>query len=134
MIMQGCVIECGAVLFFQKSRNLSRSLLTNNNFYCAKERKIYKLVSGTLLSIIFSFDFASFAHKCNIYEGQNCNYACHRVHYVIYDIGHSYLAQIQIQAHLGFSQSFSALKQFGCARAQPKNLRSNSCSRSIFSI
>ena len=28
MIMQGCVISCGAVVFFQKSRNLSRSLLT----------------------------------------------------------------------------------------------------------
>ena len=35
MIMQGCVITCGTVLFFQKSRNLSQSLLTNNNFYCA---------------------------------------------------------------------------------------------------
>ena len=34
MIMQGCVISCGTVVFFQKSRNLSRSLLTNNNFYC----------------------------------------------------------------------------------------------------
>ena len=32
--MQGCVISCGTVVFFQKSRNLSRSLLTNNNFYC----------------------------------------------------------------------------------------------------
>ena len=34
MIMQGCVISCGRVVFFQKARNLSRSLLTNNNFYC----------------------------------------------------------------------------------------------------
>ena len=34
MIMQGYVISCGTVVFFQKSRNLSRSLLTNNNFYC----------------------------------------------------------------------------------------------------
>ena len=33
--MQGCVISCGTVVFFHKSRNLSRSLLTNNNFYCA---------------------------------------------------------------------------------------------------
>ena len=33
--MQGCVISCETVVFFQKSRNLSRSLLTNNNFYCA---------------------------------------------------------------------------------------------------
>ena len=33
--MQGCVISYGTVVFFQKSRNLSRSLLTNNNFYCA---------------------------------------------------------------------------------------------------
>ena len=32
--MQGWVISCGTVVFFQKSRNLSRSLLTNNNFYC----------------------------------------------------------------------------------------------------
>ena len=32
--MQGCVISCGTVVFFQKSHNLSRSLLTNNNFYC----------------------------------------------------------------------------------------------------
>ena len=35
MIMQGCVISCGTVVFFQKSHNLSRSLLSNNNFYCA---------------------------------------------------------------------------------------------------
>ena len=35
--MQGCVISCGTVVYFQKSCNLSRSLLTNNNFYCAKE-------------------------------------------------------------------------------------------------
>ena len=34
MIMQGCVISCLTIVFFQKSRNLSRSLLTNNNFYC----------------------------------------------------------------------------------------------------
>ena len=34
--MQGCEISCGTVVFFQKSRNLSRSLLTNNNFYCAR--------------------------------------------------------------------------------------------------
>ena len=27
-------IFCGTVVFFQKSHNLSRSLLTNNNFYC----------------------------------------------------------------------------------------------------
>ena len=33
--MQGCVISCGTIVFFQDSRNLSRSLLTNNNFYCA---------------------------------------------------------------------------------------------------
>ena len=32
MIMQGCVIPCGTVVFFQKSRNLSPSLLTNNHF------------------------------------------------------------------------------------------------------
>ena len=32
--MQSCVISCETVVFFQKSRNLSRSLLTNNNFYC----------------------------------------------------------------------------------------------------
>ena len=32
--MQGCQISCGTVVFSQKSRNLSRSLLTNNNFYC----------------------------------------------------------------------------------------------------
>ena len=36
MIMQGCVISCGTVVFFQKPRNLSRSLVTNNNFYCEK--------------------------------------------------------------------------------------------------
>ena len=35
MIVQGCVISCGTVVFFQKSRNLTRSLLTNSNFYCA---------------------------------------------------------------------------------------------------
>ena len=34
MSMQGCVIPCGTVEFFQKSCNLSRSLLTNINFYC----------------------------------------------------------------------------------------------------
>ena len=34
MIMQGCVISCGTVVFFKKSRNLSWSLLTNKNFYC----------------------------------------------------------------------------------------------------
>ena len=33
--MQGCVISYGTVVFFQKSRNLLRSMLTNNNFYCA---------------------------------------------------------------------------------------------------
>ena len=33
--MQGCVISCRTIVFFRKSRNLSRSLLTNNNFYCA---------------------------------------------------------------------------------------------------
>ena len=32
--MQGCVIYCGTVVFFKKSHNLSRLLLTNNNFYC----------------------------------------------------------------------------------------------------
>ena len=32
--MQGFVISCGTEVFFQKSRNLSRSLLTRNNFYC----------------------------------------------------------------------------------------------------
>ena len=37
--MQGCVISCGAVMFFQKSRNLLRSLLTNNNFYCEGMKK-----------------------------------------------------------------------------------------------
>ena len=36
--MQGCVISCGTVVFFQKSRNLSRSLLTNDNFYCAQAK------------------------------------------------------------------------------------------------
>ena len=35
MIMQGCVISCGTVVFFQKSCNLSRSSLTSNSFYCA---------------------------------------------------------------------------------------------------
>ena len=39
MLMQGCVISCGTVVFFQKSRNLSRSLLTNNNFYCGIFKK-----------------------------------------------------------------------------------------------
>ena len=39
MIMQGCVISCGTVVFFQISRNLSRSLLTNNNFYCERSGK-----------------------------------------------------------------------------------------------
>ena len=29
--MQGCVISCGTEVFFQRSRNLSWSLLTNNN-------------------------------------------------------------------------------------------------------
>ena len=38
--MQGCVISCGTVVFFQISRNLSRSLLTNNNFYCARARSV----------------------------------------------------------------------------------------------
>ena len=50
MIMQGCVISCGTVVFFQKSRDLSRSLLTNNNFYCAILKtlhKIIKLISKT---------------------------------------------------------------------------------------
>ena len=35
--MQGCVIPYGTVVFFQKSRNVSQSLLINNNFYCAIE-------------------------------------------------------------------------------------------------
>ena len=43
MIMQGCVISCRTVVFFQKSRNLSRSLLTNNNFYCVTIRNIPKI-------------------------------------------------------------------------------------------
>ena len=30
MIIQGCEISSGTEVFFQKSRNLSRSLLTNN--------------------------------------------------------------------------------------------------------
>ena len=34
--MLGCVISCGTVVFFQKSCNLSRSLPTNNNIYCAQ--------------------------------------------------------------------------------------------------
>ena len=38
--MQGCVIPCGTVVFFQKSCNLSRSLLTYNNFYCALTTKL----------------------------------------------------------------------------------------------
>ena len=41
--MQGCVISCGTVVFFQKSRNLSRSLLTNNNFYCVVVRVTMRL-------------------------------------------------------------------------------------------
>ena len=41
--MQGCVITCGSVVFFQKSRNLSRSLLTKNNFYCGIEARIFTL-------------------------------------------------------------------------------------------
>ena len=41
MIMQGCVISCGTVVFFKKSRNLSRSLLTNNNLYCAALDKLF---------------------------------------------------------------------------------------------
>ena len=45
MIIQGCVILCWTVVFFQKSRNLSRSLLTNNNFYC-------DALQGTKLYII----------------------------------------------------------------------------------
>ena len=45
MIMQGCVILCGKVVFFQKPCNLSRSLLTNNNFYCAKPSQDCKYVS-----------------------------------------------------------------------------------------
>ena len=42
--MQGCVISCGTVVFFQKSRNLSRSLLTNNNFYCVYGMPIFNKV------------------------------------------------------------------------------------------
>ena len=56
MIMQGCVISCGTVVFFQKSRNLSRPLLTNNNFYCgmvatniAHFRKRNLVISAALL-------------------------------------------------------------------------------------
>ena len=45
MIMQSCEISYGIVVFFQKSRNLSRSLLTNNNFYCVLLRFSYCLKS-----------------------------------------------------------------------------------------
>ena len=53
MIVKGCVISCGTVVFFQKSRNLSRSLLTNNNFYgalinimimCLKEAIMFHII------------------------------------------------------------------------------------------
>ena len=62
MIMQGCVISCGTVVFFQKSRNLSRSLLTNNNFYCALDRQfslffyeMILLIRNTKCSLYLSF-------------------------------------------------------------------------------
>ena len=42
--MQGCVISCGTVVFFQKSRNLSRSLLTYNKFYCENGTRTLKPV------------------------------------------------------------------------------------------
>ena len=39
MIMQGCVISYRTVVFFQISRNLSRSLLTSSNIYCGRVRE-----------------------------------------------------------------------------------------------
>ena len=65
--MQGCVISCGTVVFFQTSRNLSWSLLTSNNFYIADshcKRFLCKVVlkfffiifSSLLLYVICDFD------------------------------------------------------------------------------
>ena len=45
MIIQGCLISCGTVVFFQKSRNLSLPLLSNNNFYCATQSPMTKATS-----------------------------------------------------------------------------------------
>ena len=50
MILQGCVIPCGTVVFFQKSRNLSRSLLTSNNFYSETTKVV---TSSTRLELFF---------------------------------------------------------------------------------
>ena len=60
--MQGCVISCGTVVFFQKSRNLSRSFLTNDNFYCEplKECPQEKLRNKEKKEI---FKLRSFAHE-----------------------------------------------------------------------
>ena len=60
MIMQGCVISCGTVVFFHKSRNLSRSLLTNSNFYCAEDKQGGKRSECHLLETYRNFDFVQF--------------------------------------------------------------------------
>jgi len=56
MIMQGCVSLCGTVVFFQKSRNLSRSLLTNNNFYCGLVTQRHSLKAMIIDGVEISYD------------------------------------------------------------------------------
>ena len=55
MIMQGCVISCGTVVFIQKSRNLSRLLLTNNDFYCGSVQKISDAIDLIILESFIAF-------------------------------------------------------------------------------
>ena len=66
--MQGCVISCGTVVFFQKSRNLSRSLLTSNNFYCAYEAPFLELF---LISPTVPFELSSKAKLATVFEIEN---------------------------------------------------------------
>ena len=67
MIMQGCVIPCGTVVFFQKSRNLSRSLLTDNNFYFGLVIRFLSCIFGDKFSAIYNVRFWKFlilGHRC----------------------------------------------------------------------
>ena len=57
------MISCGTVVFFQKSRNLSRSLLTNNNFYC---------VCALLHSWCVLYFFLLFCYACLSKKSCNC--------------------------------------------------------------
>ena len=65
MIMQGCVISCETAVFFQKSRNLPRSLLTNNNFYCEMVAK---------MSITFHILYPAFEFKLVIIVTFKCSF------------------------------------------------------------